>query len=317
MKLKRALISLWAMLLCLCLCACDLGAMLGDFGSFLDIEADEQDETLPSVSIPVSTTAPTEATEATVPPTTAPTEPEPELYWVCALGGLNVRSGPGKEYSSIGSIDDGFVVEPLQWVNGWVYIDYPIVGWCSGDYLHPLGWYNQVQLPVGNPLEDRSLVGKWVHATQPIPTGSDRYARAGILELNADGTFTHSIADFISYTAGRWTVRDLGASSIIWEGEYQFDGETLTLNYMAYIDIHYDSQSGKPKSREWFSAVHTLSIPVTYARDTSRFSIPSGNLIPCYAGFVPDVLTLTTVLRAPNNYAFPEDACVMLARWLG
>ena len=314
MKPKQTLIALLSIVLCMCLCACDLGAMLGDFGSFLGMEDDTDKESLPAGTIPVITSAPTEATETTAPPTEPPTEPTPDLYWVCAIGDLKVRSGPGRDYESIGKVDDGSIVEPLRWVNGWAYLQYPVAGWCSGDYLHPLGWYNDVKLPSGVVPEDRSLTGKWVHATQPIRTGSDRYTRAGILELKADGTFTHSIADVISYTAGRWKVRNLGASGIIWEGEYQFDGSTLVLNYMVYQNVSYDSD-GEPSSREWYTATYTLTLDVTKANDTMRFTIPSGDVIPCYAGFTPDDLTLNVLRRAANTQAFPEDIYNVLASW--
>lgn len=62
---------------------------------------------------------------------------------------LTIRSGPGKRFSSIGSVDSGQAVEVFRRNNGprnseawhWVYIRpvrYPIEGWVHSDFLSPI-----------------------------------------------------------------------------------------------------------------------------------------------------------------------------------
>jgi len=80
----------------------------------------------------------TEPEEETIPVQTLPPETEPPVvyYWVQAEGGLNVRSGPGQNYETVGRLDNGTRICPERWQNGWAYIVSPVVGWCSGEYLY-------------------------------------------------------------------------------------------------------------------------------------------------------------------------------------
>ena len=297
--MKRMICLLLALIMVLGLAAC---------GGSKEPAAQKPDENQIKVE---PTAAPTEA--PTTPPTEAPTEPEPDLYWVCAIGGLNVRSGPGKDYSVVGTIDDGEVVEPIRWVDGWVYIESPKTGWCSADYLHPLGWYNDVQLPVGSNPESALLTGKWLHATEPETQGNRRRTRIGVLELRRDGTFTHSVSEFISYT-NEWKLAEDEYTRPQWVGEYQFDGKTLTLNYLASVDISYD-RNGNPASRQYFSATYILELPVTMTNDSLRFTIPNGEFLPCFEGYGTSPTTRNTLYRLPNSISFPGDVCDTLKRW--
>ena len=310
---KHITVFLWVLILSLILCACDMDALLDGFG-FPNIGDDAPEQSIPTVSA-TDATSPTLPPVVTTSPTEAPAEPEPELYWVCAVGDLNVRNGPGRDYHSIGSVDDGTVVEPLRWVNGWAYIKYPIVGWCSGDYLHPLGWYNDVKLPEGREVQNQGLVGKWILATQPVSNGNERRTRAALIELRSDGTFTCSVANYISYGSS-WKLIAYETDRPEWVGEYQFDGKTLTLDYMAYVNIVYDGHSGEMKSREWLSAAYTLEVPVTRSADSLCLTVPDGNAFPMYAGFATGTSTLNTLYRVPGTQEFPDDVCQTLKRWL-
>ncbi len=289
----------WLLVLTLTLCACDMDALLEGFPLFGTPKEATAETLVPTAPPPMETVAATEA------PTEAPTEPEPELYWVCAIGGLNVRSGPDTGYSSVGSLDDGLVIEPVRWSNGWAYIRYPITGWCSGDYLHPLGWYKDVRMPVGQEPEDHSLTGKWIHVTEPVLSGNARRTRVGLYEFRADGTFTHSVANYISYTAGNWALITYETDRPQWVGEYQYDGKVLTLNYMASMDITYNTTTGAAQSREWLSAGYVLETEAVISPDTLSFTVTAGDQIPCYAGFAASADTGSTLYRVPPHRASP------------
>lgn len=62
---------------------------------------------------------------------------------VMANGGLNIRRGPGINYSKIGWVGDRESIKILQEQDGWVYIKYNTsngckVGWGSDDYIYPI-----------------------------------------------------------------------------------------------------------------------------------------------------------------------------------
>jgi len=109
------------------------------FGEAADTEKGAATEKTPVQTQPIQKTEPptTVPVEETEPVQTLPPETEPSVvrYWICAEGGLNVRSGPGQNYASIGRLEDGTEIVPLKWSDGWAYIEQPLVGWCSGEYL--------------------------------------------------------------------------------------------------------------------------------------------------------------------------------------
>ena len=313
-KSSRLLVVSWIMVLCLCLTACDMTSFLDSFGlsfgSKAEVEAPETIFTLPPVSEqPVET----EATEApTVPPTEA--EPDPDLYWVAAVGGLNVRKGTSTDYPAVGLLEEGLVVQVLDWHNGWAYIEYPYTGWCSGDYLQHLGWYNDIQMPLSNPLQNTELVGQWIHVTQPTGSGNHRRTRVGLYELRSDGTFTHSIAEFIIDDDGQWAIDLSAADRPQWVGEYDFDGETLTLNYMAYVNLTF-SQSGIITAKKYFSAPYIMETTISMTADLVRFTVPNAELIPCYVGYGTSNLTSNTFYRVSSNREFPKNIRDTLNKW--
>lgn len=313
-KPARLAVLTWALILCLCLSACDMAALsegfMGGFGLFGE-EATEAPTIVPTRP-PVATLPPVPSTEATEEPTLP--EPDPDLYWICAVGGLRVRTGPGQGYEAVGLLDDGTIVRPLRWSNGWAYIDFPLEGWCSGDYLYQLGWYGDVKMPRGTILKDDNLVGKWVHVTQPTGSGNQRKSRVGIYELTTDGTFTHSVAEYGVNADGKWELISGFTDRPQWVGEYQFDGEILTMNYMAFVDQTF-SESGSLVSRVYLAAPYILEMSVSLSPDLLRLTVDNGEMIPCYPGYGTHPNTLATLYRASGSRDFPKDVCDALQKW--
>lgn len=307
----RLTVFSWLLVLCLCLSACDIGSFTDGFGLFGSAETTETPTITPTLPpAPIDTTPP--ETEAPTDPTLP--EPDPDLYWVCAVGGLRVRTGPSQDYEAVGLLDDGTVVRPLRWSNGWAYIDYPLDGWCSGDYLYQLGWYGDVKMPRGTILKDNRLTGKWIHVTQPTGSGKQRRSRVGIYELSGDGTFVHSVAEYGINAEGKWVLVSGFTDRPQWVGEYQFDGETLTMNYMAYVDQSF-SEGGTLVSREFLAAPYILELSVALSPDSMRFTVSNGEMIPCYAGYGTNQSTLTTLYRASSSREYPLDVCDALQKW--
>lgn len=310
-KVGHITVIAWLLTLCLCLSACDIGSLMEGLG--LPGPEDPMEEATAPATRPTQPTQPPETTAPTQAPTEA-TEPESNRFWVCAVGGLNIRSGPGRDYTSLGNLPDGSVVEPLLWENGWAYIQEPTAGWCSGDYLHPLGWYHDVKMPVGEAPADGRLAGKWIHLTQPTAQSGSQRARVGILELSKDGTFRHTVAEY-AIKGGKWQLISNPQDQPQWVGEYQYDGTTLTLNYMAFVELTYAPNGGQLQSRQFLPARYILETALTLSSDNLRFTIPNGELIPCFTGFGTSHATLNTLFRADNSRSFPEDVCAALDRW--
>lgn len=260
-----------------------------------------------------TTEAPTDAgetTQATTQPTET-TEPQKRMYWVFAYGGLRVRKGPSTEYVLAGSLDDGEVVEVLEWKDGWAYIEAPVQGWCSGEFLHELGWYKDVKTPVGTPPEDTSLRGKWVHITTPNEKDGFLSCTAGIFRLRSDGTFIHRVDEYRMDKDGKWEAVNTLVDHPYWVGEYSFDGKTLVLNYMAELQETYDTKTGKPKTREWVEWIETLTLEVT--REGSDIGVADAVYIPLTVANEHAQNTEKTLYRAPNDLASPEDVCAVLS----
>lgn len=261
--------------------------------------------------------APTEAT-TTAPPaqTTAPatdptetTEAEKQLYWVFAQGGLWVRQGPSTEYVLVGSLEDGETIEVLEWKDGWAYIEKPIKGWCSGDYIHKLGWYKDVKTPEGTPPADQSLKGKWVHVTTPEEEDGIVTCTAGIFRLRSNGTFIHRVDTYRKNAEGKWEMVDESADRPYWVGEYSFDGKQLVLNYMAELVETYDA-SGKVETREWAAWIETVTLDITKNGDQLTVSNPED--IPLTVANEHAMPTESVLYAASGAVGTPEDVCAVL-----
>lgn len=268
--------------------------------------------------VPVeTTTAPT--TAATTAATQIPTDPtettaeQKQLYWVFAHGGLWVRSGPDTEHTLVGSLEDGDVVEVLQWKNGWAYIEEPVKGWCSGDYIHKLGWFRDVKTPEGTPPQDNSLKGKWVHVTAPAKEDGIWTCRAGIYRLRSNGTFIHSVADYRKNNDGKWELTDPLVDQPYWVGEYSFDGKQLVLHYMAELVEEYDKATGEPKNREWVEWTYDLTLDVT--KSANVFTVPNEEDIPLTVANEHAGTTVNILYKASNAVGTPEDVCAILDQY--
>lgn len=107
---------------------------------------------------------------------------------------LNIRSGPGLNYKTIGSLKRGTTIETVEQVGIWHKVKYKSsYGWCSGDYLLPTNASNNntnnsnQKLPKGHCLivktsnntmeyyKDGKLIKEFVVATgkksTPTPKG--------------------------------------------------------------------------------------------------------------------------------------------------
>ena len=50
--------------------------------------------------------------------------------------GLNLRKGPGSQYTPVDSMDNGTTVDVYAYKTGWALVKYNTTwGWCSVDYL--------------------------------------------------------------------------------------------------------------------------------------------------------------------------------------
>lgn len=256
---------------------------------------------------PPETAAPAETTQATTPE-------EPRSYWVWAYGGLRVRKGPGTEYEMVGSLEDGDVVQPLKWQDGWAYIEAPFTGWCSADYLYELGWYKDVKTPEPGYLEDDSLKGKWLHLTSLEETNGRTTRRAGIYQFSAGGTFVHHAATYCKEADG-WVLLEEEKDQPFWVGEYSFDGKTLVLRYMARAETVYGEHTGLPKSRELVEAVYELTLDVTLAQNGQTFATSNSSAIPVFSDFSGDYHTSHNLYKASASDDYQEDARKALDRW--
>lgn len=257
-----------------------------------------------------TTTAPT--TEATTVSTTMPEEAEQQLYWVFAQGGLWVRQGPGTDYVLVGSLEDGETIEVLAWQDGWAYIEKPVKGWCSGEYIHKLGWYRDVKTPEGTPPQDNSLKGKWVHVTTPEEKDGVMVCTAGIFRLRSNGTFIHRVDEYQKNAEGKWEMVNTLTDHPYWVGEYDFDGKQLVLNYMAELVETYDA-SGKAEQREWAAWVETVTLQVVRAEDV--LAVPNAGDIPMTVANEHAMPTENTLYLGSSAAGTPEDVCAVLNQY--
>lgn len=257
-----------------------------------------------------TTTAPT--TEATTASTTMPEEAEQQLYWVFAQGGLWVRQDPGTDYVLVGSLEDGETIEVLAWQDGWAYIEKPVKGWCSGEYIHKLGWYKDVKTPEGTPPQDNSLKGKWVHVTTPEEKDGVMVCTAGIFRLRSNGTFIHRVDEYQKNAEGKWEMVNNLTDHPYWVGEYDFDGKQLVLNYMAELVETYDA-NGKTEQREWAAWVETVTLQVVRAEDV--LAVPNAGDIPMTVANEHAMPTENTLYLGSSAVGTPEDVCAVLNQY--
>ena len=148
----------------------------------------------------------------------------------------------------------------------------------------------------------------------PAPIAFAHRLTRRLSELRKDGTFVHSIAEYITNSEGQWEIDLAVKERPQWVGEYDFDGKTLTLNYMAYVNRNF-SPSGLVSSKQYFSAPYILETSVSISADLIRFTIPNAELIPCYAGYGTSNLTSNTFYRVSSNREYPKNIRDTLNKW--
>lgn len=296
------------------ICVCALAAVLAVLLCILFVTRNREEDPDPTTTAPSSTTAAT--TAATTEPTTEPTQTTEEaknLYWVFAYGGLRVRTGPSTEYVLAGSLEDGEVIEVLDWKDGWAYIEKPVKGWCSGDYIHKLGWYKDVKTPEGTPPKDNSLKGKWVHVTAPVNKDGVLTCTAGIFRLRSDGTFIHRVDEYQKNAKGKWEATNTLVDHPYWVGEYDFDGKQLVLHYMAELVETYDKKTGEPLTREWVAWDETITLEI--ANVSTTLTVSNADMIPLTLANEHDKPSDSVLRKGSNVVGTPEDVCAVLDQW--
>ena len=115
---------------------------------------------------------------------------------------LNVRSGMGTEYSKIGSVSYGEIVEVLDDSNaGWAKIKTSsgLEGYVSKDYLGEVGENNvsnSVTIPAGKTYYAASSSGYWYSSNNSVATASNGYITAvapGTCTITGSNGITYSI----------------------------------------------------------------------------------------------------------------------------
>jgi hypothetical protein len=207
-------------------------------------------------------------------------EDEIEILYIFANGGLNMRSGPGKEYDVIGNIPDGTPITVVARENGWVYTG---DGWCSEEYL-------KSEPPQSNIASAEALVGSWLVVSEMQKFDGydmDAFCRAGELQLRADGSFYHNMCDLYHSTLSDtgWFFpggETSGGDCPYWKGTYTFNGSHLVLNYEYENVSHYNYESdGSPiyMGSTWEAVSETVNLRVSMSAE--------GNLLLGYAADIP------------------------------
>lgn len=82
------------------------------------------------------------------------------LKGIVTADNLNIRSGPGTQYTSLGKVQKDTIVDLVGMMEGWYQITLVdgTVGWLSSNYVRPLTHNNEIQLV---------LNGKWIMPPEP------------------------------------------------------------------------------------------------------------------------------------------------------
>ena len=228
--------------------------------------------------------------------TTLPDETDgetPDILYVVANGGLNLRTGPGKEYDVISNIPDGSMVIVLDRQDGWVFNG---EGWCSADYLSS-------DAPTSNIPGVEALLGNWMVVSDVSRSEYGDWCRGGSITLNPDGTFSHTMRDYYRqstdfgwYCPGGETS---GCDCPSWKGTYTFTGSHLTLNYQyECVNTYNDADL---VSSYWAPVYRAVTLRVSMSQ--------AGDIILGYAAEIPiytenaagSINTHQTLYRLPDN----------------
>lgn len=210
---------------------------------------------------------------------TLPTETEgntPEMLYVVANGGLNLRAGPGKEYDIVSNLPDGSMVIVQNRQDGWVFTG---EGWCSAEYLN-------AEAPTSNITTVEALFGNWMVVSDVKRDEFGSWCRGGSITLNGDGTFTHSMRDYYSHSPEfGWFCpggETSGGDCPYWKGTYVFTGPHLTLNYeYEQVSEYTYAQDGSPiyQGSHWEPVYRSVTLRISMT--------DSGDLALSYAAEIP------------------------------
>lgn len=200
----------------------------------------------------------------------------PEILYVVANGGLNLRAGPGQEYDVISNLPDGTMVTVQKRQDGWVFTG---EGWCSADYLN-------AEAPTSNISSVEALFGNWMVISDFSRDEYSSWCRGGSITLNGDGTFTHGMRDYCNFgTEFGWYCpggETSGGDCPYWKGTYVFTGSHLTLNYQyEQVSEYTYAQDGSPiyQGSHWEPVYRSVTLRVSMT--------DYGDLALAYAAEIP------------------------------
>ncbi|MFQ7026030.1 MAG: SH3 domain-containing protein [Acutalibacteraceae bacterium] len=248
---------------------------------------------------------------------------------------LNVRSGMGTEYSKIGSVSYGEIVEVLDDSNaGWAKIKTSsgLEGYVSKDYLGEVGENNvsnSVTIPAGKTYYAASSSGYWYSSNNSVATASNGYITAvapGTCTITGSNGITYSITvtegeavrtayaspniAAVGETVEMVAVTDTTRDSVQFRIR-QSDGTTKTVNVYDYTTEYCNGTTTRVwKASTTFSSAGTHQIEV--------YSTKNG--VMSSTGYTTDAYTVwsTGANESSNETRRISDEMInLIASWEG
>ena len=248
---------------------------------------------------------------------------------------LNVRSGMGTEYSKIGSVSYGEIVEVLDDSNaGWAKIKTSsgLEGYVSKDYLGEVGENNvsnSVTIPAGKTYYAASSSGYWYSSNNSVATASNGYITAvapGTCTITGSNGITYSITvtegeavrtayaspniAAVGETVEMVAVTDTTRDSVQFRIR-QSDGTTKTVNAYDYTTEYCNGTTTRVwKASTTFSSAGTHQIEV--------YSTKNG--VMSSTGYTTDAYTVwsTGANESSNETRRISDEMInLIASWEG
>ena len=248
---------------------------------------------------------------------------------------LNVRSGMGTEYSKIGSVSYGEIVEVLDDSNaGWAKIKTSsgLEGYVSKDYLGEVGENNvsnSVTIPAGKTYYAASSSGYWYSSNNSVATASNGYITAvapGTCTITGSNGITYSITvtegeavrtayaspniAAVGETVEMVAVTDTTRDSVQFRIR-QSDGTTKTVNVYDYTTEYCNGTTTRVwKASTTFSSAGTHQIEV--------YSTKNG--VMSSTGYTTDAYTVwsTGANESSNETRRINDEMInLIASWEG
>lgn len=145
---------------------------------------------------------------------------------------LNVRSGPGTNYSSVGSVTSGVTLEVLGTYNGWAAVEYNGADcWISLDFL---------ELVALKPVVDGYQLDISTAGTYQINSPNLGYLNVRDLPTtssNKEGTIAHGTVITVVGTYNGW-------AAFLFDGEYCWVSTDYLKAYTGEVTIYFDAAGG-------------------------------------------------------------------------